>query len=105
MSTRIVQQLVSLSHCPFLALPAPKIAGLLPARVPSSLPTSTPITVFKPQRESLLDRQRAVWAAQDAEIEAFLAGARQRLAAVYAEVMQDVAHRSNRRPFIWEIAS
>jgi len=85
-----------------LALPAPApIAGLLPARVPSSLP---PITVFKPQRESALDRQRAIWAAQDAEIETFLQGARQRLAAVYAEVRQNAANRSA-RPFIWEIAS
>ena len=85
-----------------LALPAPiPIAGLLPARVPSSLP---PIAVFKARRESALDRQRAIWAAQDAEIELFLDGARQRLAAVYAEVRQNAAHRSA-RPFIWEIAS
>jgi len=85
-----------------LALPAPApIAGLLLARVPSSLP---PITVFKARRESALDRQRAIWAAQDAEIETFLQGARQRLAAVYAEVVKDYAPRSA-RPFIWEIAS
>ena len=104
---RIVQQSALDSHClfpPLLLLPAPRIAGLLPARVPSSLPTSTPITVFKPQRESLLDRQRAAWAAQDAEIEAFLQGARQRLAAVYAEIRQEAANRSA-HPFIWEIAS
>jgi len=85
-----------------LALPAPiPIAGLLPARVPSSLP---PIAVFKARRESALDRQRAIWAAQDAEIELFLEGARQRLAAVYAEIRQDAANRSA-RSFIWEIAS
>jgi len=87
-----------------LALPAPApIAGLLPARVPSSLPPPSQITVIKP-RESLRDRQRAIWAAQDAEIELFLEGARQRLAAVYAEVKQDAANRSA-RSFIWEIAS
>ena len=85
-----------------LALPAPiPIAGLLPARVPSSLP---PIAVFKARRESALDRQRALWAAQDAQIELFLEGARQRLAAVYAEIRQDAANRSA-RSFIWEIAS
>ena len=85
-----------------LCLPAPTpIAGLLLARVPSSLP---PITVFKARRESALDRQRAIWAAQDAEIELFLEGARQRLAAVYAEIRQDAANRSA-RSFIWEIAS
>jgi len=85
-----------------LCLPAPTpIAGLLPARVPSSLP---PIAVFQARRESALDRQRALWAAQDAEIETFLQGARQRLAAVYAEVVKDYAPRSA-RPFIWEIAS
>jgi len=101
----IVPQSVSPSYCPFppmLALPAPiPIAGLLPARVPSSLP---PIAVFKARRESALDRQRAIWAAQDAEIELFLEGARQRLAAVYAEIRQDAANRSA-RSFIWEIAS
>ena len=85
-----------------LLLTAPRIAGLLSARVPSSMPQ---ITMFKgPIRESLLDRQRAIWAAQDAEIEAFLKGARQRLTAVYAEIRQDAAHRAT-RPFIWEIAS
>jgi len=102
---RIVQQSASASYShfsPMLALPAPApIAGLLPARVPSSMPQ---ITMFSPVRESLLDRQRAIWAAQDAEIELFLDGARQRLAAVYAEVRQNAAHRSA-RPFIWEIAS
>ena len=82
-----------------LMLAAPCIAGLLPANVPSTLQ----IKVIKP-RESLLDRQRAIWAAQDAEIEAFLKGARQRLTAVYAEIRQDAAHRAT-RPFIWEIAS
>ncbi len=82
-----------------LLLAAPKIAGLLPARI-----TSTPqITVFKP-RESLLDRQRAIWAAQDAELEAFLDGARQRLTALFAEVEHDAANRSA-RPFFWEITS
>lgn len=104
---RIVQQPALDSHCSFppqLLLPAPRIAGLLPALVPSNLPTPPQITVRR-SRESLLDRQRAIWAAQDAEIEAFLEGARQRLAAVYAEVKQDAAHRSDRRPFIWEIAS
>ena len=66
-----------------LALPAPApIAGLLPARVPSSLP---PIVVFKPQRESALDRQRAIWAAQDAELADFLSGARQRLSTALAK--------------------
>ena len=85
-----------------LCLPAPTpTAGLLPARVPSSMP---PTTVFKARRESALDRQRALWAAQDAQIELFLEGARQRLAAVYAEVRQNAANCST-RPFIWEIAS
>ena len=66
-----------------LALPAPApIAGLLPARVPSSLP---PIVVFKPQRESALERQRAIWAAQDAELADFLSGARQRLITALAK--------------------
>lgn len=99
----IVSQSVSASHSYFpaaqLMLAAPRIAGLLPARVPSSVPA---LMVIKP-RESLLDRQRAIWAAQDAEIEAFLAGARQRLAAVAAEVARDFAPRSA-HPFIWEIA-
>ena len=66
-----------------LCLPAPTpIAGLLPARVPSSLP---PTTVFKARRESALDRQRALWAAQDAELQEFLVGARRRLAAALAK--------------------
>jgi len=82
-----------------LMLAAPCIAGLLPANVPSTLQ----IKVIKPH-ESLLDRQRAIWAAQDAEIEAFLKGARQRLAAVYEEVKQDAANCSARL-FIWEPAS
>ncbi len=94
------------SHClfppQFLLSAGPYIAGLLPARVETASPISQ-IKVIKP-RESLLDRQRAIWAAQDADIELFLEGARQRLAAVYAEVRQDAAHRSA-RPFIWEIAS
>ncbi len=104
---RIVQQSASASHSYFstaqLLLPAPRIAGLLPAWVPSSRPSSTPITVFKPQRESLLDRQRAIWAAQDAEIALFLEGARQRLAAVATEVAREYPPRSA-HPFIWEIA-
>ncbi len=94
------------SHClfppQFLLSAGPHIAGLLPARVEAT--SSAPeIKVIKP-RESLLDRQRAIWAAQDAEIELFLEGARQRLAAVYAEIRQDAANRSA-RSFIWEIAS
>lgn len=103
---QIVTQSVSASHAHFpatqLLLPAPRIAGLLPARVPSSV--QPPITVSK-GRESLLDRQRAIWAAQDAEIEAFLDGARQRLAAVYAEVNRDCTPRPTRLPFIWESAT
>lgn len=83
-----------------LCLPAPHIAELLPARVPSSV---SEIRVIK-RRESLLDRQRAIWAAQDAEIETFLEGARQRLAAIYAEVKQDTASRYA-HSFLWEIAS
>jgi len=83
---RIVPQSAPVSYSLFpvmLALPAPRIAGLLTAYVPSS----TQITVIKQQpRQSLLDRQRAIWAAQDAELEEFLAGARQRLVAVIAEV-------------------
>ena len=103
---RIVQQSALDSHCvfpPLLLLPAPHITGLLSARVPSSLPSPSQITVIKP-RKSLLDRQRAIWAAQDAEIETFLEGARQRLAAVYAEVNQDTANRYA-HTFLWEIAS
>ncbi len=80
-----------------LMLPAPRIAGLLSARVPSS----QQVIVTKP-RESLLDRQRAIWAAQDAELEEFLIGARQRIAAVIAEIEHD---RTTRRPYLWEITS
>ncbi len=36
---RIVAQSVSISYSPFLALPAPRIAGLLPAPKPPPLPT------------------------------------------------------------------
>ena len=83
---RIVPQSASGSYCPLLpmlALPAPApIAGLLPACVPSSIPL---IAVFKPRRESALDRQRAIWAAQDAELAEFLSGARQRLSTALAK--------------------
>ena len=101
---RIVQQSALVSHCLLplrLLLSAPRIAGLIPARVPSA-PTPR-VTVIQP-RKSLLDRQRAIWAAQDAELDAFLEGARHRLAIVYAEVVRDYAPRPA-RPFIWEIAS
>ncbi len=101
---RIVSQSASHSYSHFsgaqLLLPAPRIAGFLTARVPSSEPQ---LTVFKKPRESLLDKQRAIWAAQDAEIEEFLAGARQRIAAVYAEVMTESLNRPAHRPYFWEI--
>lgn len=91
---RIVSQSVSASHAHFstpqrLLLSTPRIAGLLPAHVPAK-PCDPSITVIMP-RESLRDRQYAIWAAQDAELDAFLEGARQRLNAVYAEVAQDCA--------------
>ena len=101
---RIVSQSAVSSYCHFLAppqlmLPAPQIAGLLPARVPSSVPQ---ITTILP-RESLRERQVARWAAQDAELEVFLNGARKRLAAVCAEIMPMPARATE--PFIWEVAS
>jgi hypothetical protein len=98
----IVPQSASILHCPFLALPAPRIAGLLPARTGTLPPTDTVIP-RKPY-QSRLERQQAIWAAQDAEIEAFLEGARQRLAAVYAEVMNNRANRANRAA-TWEITA
>ncbi len=95
---RIVPQSASASYSYFsaaqLLLSAPRIAGLLPARVTSTAVASQ-VTVIKP-RESLLDRQRAIWAAQDAELDAFLDGARQRLTTLYTEVMQESAARSAR---------
>ena len=91
---RIVSQSASASYShfpeqqPMLALPAPHIAGFLPARCASS----PQIKVLKqPHRESLLDRQRAIWAVQDAELEEFLRGARQRIAAAFAE-SRPIAH-------------
>ena len=79
-----------------LALPAPKIAGLLPARTASS--TSHQITpspeLFYAPHPSRVFRSFAEWDAADAEIEAFLVGARQRLTAVYAEVMHDLSNYS-----------
>jgi len=77
-----------------LALPAPQIAGLLPARCERVLP-ATPTIVIEPRRSaSRVFRSFAEWDAADAEIESFLVGARQRLSAVYAEVMRDVVDRS-----------
>jgi len=75
---------------PFLALPAPTpIAGLLPARVPSSLPAIEIVKV--PLFESRLDRQRALWAAQDAELTAFLVAARERWLASIARSQSSTA--------------
>ena len=56
---RIVSQSVSTSYChfpPMLALPAPApIAGLLPARVPSSEPPPAPFSPFIFDRPALAD--------------------------------------------------
>ena len=90
---RIVPQSASASYCLFpsmLALPAPTpIAGLLPARVPSSLPTVEIVKVFR--FESRLERQRALWAAQDAELTAFLVAARERWLASIARSQSSTA--------------
>ncbi len=57
---RIVQQSVSLSYSPFLALPAPKIAGLLPAHVAGMTHGSspTPFTYTDPRLAELSDKTR-----------------------------------------------
>jgi hypothetical protein len=101
---RIVPQLAPVSYSPFPALPAPRIAGLLPARTGQA--STPPIIVDRPRepRQSRLDRQRAIWAAQDAELEAFLQGARERLSALYAEITQNAAARPA-HPTLREIAS
>ncbi len=102
---RIVPQSASASHSYFpsvqLLLPAPRITGLLPARAGSAF---TPQVMSVEKRQLCLDRRRAIWAAQDAKIEAFLAGARQRLSAVCTEVFRESTCRPA-RPFILEIAS
>ena len=90
---RIVPQFATAVHCSFppkLALPAPRpIAGLLPARVPSSIPAIEVIKV--PRFESRLERQRALWAAQDAELTAFLVAARERWLASIARSQSSTA--------------
>jgi hypothetical protein len=101
---RIVPQVASVSYSLLPEIPllaAPRIAGLLPARTASA--SAAPITVVQ-KSPSRLERQQAIWAAQDAELEAFLEGARQRLRNVYEKVMQDSADRV-RCPYIWEVAS
>ena len=59
---RIVSQSASLSYSPFLALPAPKIAGLLPARVGASPrfdpPKSKPFVYDDPGLAALSDKTR-----------------------------------------------
>ncbi|MHB8627896.1 MAG: hypothetical protein ACYDBJ_10780 [Aggregatilineales bacterium] len=57
---RIVQQSVSVSYSPFLALPAPKIAGLLPAHVAGTTHGSspTPFTYTDPRLAELSDKTR-----------------------------------------------
>jgi len=93
---RIVPQSATASYSPLLALPAPQIAGLLPARTASSAPRQIkplPEPFYTPRRSRVF-RSFAEWDAADAEIEAFLVGARQRLTAVYAEVMHDLSNYS-----------
>ncbi len=57
---RIVQQSASLSYSPFLALPAPKIAGLLPAHVAGTTHGSspTPFMYTDPRLADLSDKTR-----------------------------------------------
>ena len=55
---RIVPQSVPASYCPMLALPAPKIAGLLPAHVPSSMPPSTRYVFASPALDDLSNQQQ-----------------------------------------------
>jgi hypothetical protein len=59
---RIVQQSVSVSYSPFLALPAPKIAGLLPAQAESlqrsDTPKVEPFTYADPRLADISDRTR-----------------------------------------------
>ncbi|MHB8627958.1 MAG: hypothetical protein ACYDBJ_20675 [Aggregatilineales bacterium] len=59
---RIVQQSASLSYSPFLALAAPKIAGLLPAQAESlhcsSAQKAEPFTYNDPRLADLSDRTR-----------------------------------------------
>jgi len=106
----IVPQSTPASYSPLLALPAPKIAGLLPAHTASSAQrqiTSLPEPFYAP-RPSRVFRSFAEWDAADAEIESFLVGARQRLSAVYAEVMRDLADlsaytRPTCRPPMWRL--
>ena len=92
---RIVPQSVPASYSPLLALPAPQIAGLLPAwcvRPPSEPPTI--IVEHSKAGSPRVFRSFTEWDAADAEIESFLVGARQRLSALYAEVMHDLADLS-----------
>ena len=90
---QIVPQFAIAVHCSFpprLALPAPApIAGLLPARVPSAIPAIEVIKV--PRFESRLEQQRALWAAQDAELTAFLVAARERWLASIARSQSSTA--------------
>ncbi len=57
---RIVHQSASVSYSPFLALPAPKIAGLLPAHVAGTTHGSspTPFTYTDPRLGELSDKTR-----------------------------------------------
>lgn len=54
---RIVQQSASLSYSPFLALPAPKVAGLLPA--PKPQPPPSPFVYVDPGLAALSEKTRA----------------------------------------------
>ena len=85
---RIVQQLASLSHCSFPLLCAPRIAGLLPAPKISGLLTAGSSPVPRSHVRQRLD----AWAAADAEIMAFIAGAKSRLSALCAEMSAEVCH-------------
>ena len=102
---RIVPQSAVASYSFLLALPAPQIAGLLPARCEPVQPATpaTPTIIVEPRRSRVF-RSFAEWDAADAELEDFLIGARQRLAAVYAEVMRDYAPELH-RTFALEVAS
>lgn len=98
---RIVQQSVQFSHSPLLALPAPQIAGLLPARVPSSTSPNPPITISL-SRESLHEQKLAWWAAQDAELDAYLRSSHERLDRLFAELRQ-IAPAELARRFLREV--
>src|SRR5258708_7658936 len=82
---------------PVALLPAPRIAGLLPAwasREYQPPPKTPPIILFSTtQPRSHVYRSFAEWDAAEAELDMWLEGAHQRLTAVRAEIERETQSR------------